>query len=250
MEIFNAPTARVCTVRRERTNTPLQALVTMNDVQFVEAARAPGASRCCEDGGRRRARLDFIDRALLAAPARTTERPSRAGESCNDDAAAVRIDAQPDAATCAARRPRRRIAKLRRTAARGRVWPRGPSLASAVLNLDEAIEQVMLTTHDGTTQSNSPRYAGAQFFARGSADGIGGAALASLWPSEGFARWPGRRGRRRIASLPHFAPKAKHVHLPVTWSAARRRSTCSTTSRRLKDWFDKDLPDSIRRASA
>jgi len=40
MATFDAPNREVCTVRRDRTNTPLQALVTLNDPVFIEAAQA------------------------------------------------------------------------------------------------------------------------------------------------------------------------------------------------------------------
>lgn len=50
MRIFDAPTREKCVVQRPITNTPLQALYTLNDVQFVEASRA-FAQRIFKEGG-------------------------------------------------------------------------------------------------------------------------------------------------------------------------------------------------------
>jgi Protein of unknown function (DUF1553)/Protein of unknown function (DUF1549) len=51
---FDAPSREMCTVRRVRTDTPLQALTTLNDPVFVEAARAL-AQRMAREGGTRAA---------------------------------------------------------------------------------------------------------------------------------------------------------------------------------------------------
>ncbi|MCM8531785.1 MAG: DUF1553 domain-containing protein [Lentisphaeraceae bacterium] len=50
MTAFDATTREKCTIERSRTNTPLQALVTLNDEQFVEASRF-FAERIMREGG-------------------------------------------------------------------------------------------------------------------------------------------------------------------------------------------------------
>lgn len=66
MQIFNAPTREHAIVRRERTNTPLQALVTMNDPQFVEASRFLAQTAMKEAGPDFSQRLGFMTVRLLA----------------------------------------------------------------------------------------------------------------------------------------------------------------------------------------
>ncbi|MCA9122025.1 MAG: DUF1553 domain-containing protein [Planctomycetaceae bacterium] len=96
MQIFDAPTREKCTIRRPRTNTPLQALVTLNDVQFVEAARNFAQRMMLEGGELQEERLAF---AYLQAVAREPSESERAALLSVFTTAIDHYKGNPDAAT-------------------------------------------------------------------------------------------------------------------------------------------------------
>jgi hypothetical protein len=63
---FDAPSREFCTVRRVRTNTPLQSLTTLNDPSFFDAARALAGRVLREAGPSREARADYAFRLCVA----------------------------------------------------------------------------------------------------------------------------------------------------------------------------------------
>ena len=75
MAIFDAPTRETCSVVRNATNTPLQALVVMNETQFVEAAAALGQRMITEGGISPASRLTYGFR-LVTGRSPTTEEVS------------------------------------------------------------------------------------------------------------------------------------------------------------------------------
>jgi hypothetical protein len=69
MDAFDAPMRDVVCTRRQRTDTPLQALVTMNDVQWVEAARGLAERVVREAGPLPEDRINLMSEILLSRDA-------------------------------------------------------------------------------------------------------------------------------------------------------------------------------------
>jgi mono/diheme cytochrome c family protein len=73
MATFDAPDSFVCTVKRIPTNTPLQALVTMNDPVYVECCQALARKIVAEGGASVKDRATYGFRRCLARPPREAE---------------------------------------------------------------------------------------------------------------------------------------------------------------------------------
>jgi hypothetical protein len=129
---FDAPDRETCTVRRARTNTPLQALVLLNDPTYIEASRKLAERILTEGGETADARIDFLFRlatarrpsdrehAILMALLRDQERKYREDVKAAEEL--LKVGESNRNSTL----PKDQVA----------AWT---TMASAVLNLDEAV---------------------------------------------------------------------------------------------------------------
>ncbi|MEY3609416.1 MAG: hypothetical protein RLZZ447_2204 [Verrucomicrobiota bacterium] len=132
MQILDGPTRETCVVARPRTNTPLQALLLLNDEGYVEAARALAARVLVPSGLPDAARCTELFRLVLARPPAPEELAvlqgllTRQQQRYRDDPAAARR------LTAVGATPAGRKLDPAELAA----WT---TVAQTVLNLDEAL---------------------------------------------------------------------------------------------------------------
>jgi hypothetical protein len=132
MATFDAPNREVCTVRRVRTNTPLQALVTLNDPVYIEAAQALARKIVAEGGATPADRANFAFRLCLARPPHADEQERLVQLF---QRSLTKFESQPDAARRLATEP---IGPLPKdlSAPELAAWT---VVGNVLLNLDEAL---------------------------------------------------------------------------------------------------------------
>lgn len=134
MSNFDGPNREQSCTRRERSNTPLQALQLMNDVQHVEAARALAERVLCEGGDTPEGRVTFLYRTVLSrCPTADETRIVLAGLARQ----LALYQAAPEQAkqlVASGESPVRHVAPVEETAA----WT---MIASVILNTDETLNR-------------------------------------------------------------------------------------------------------------
>ena len=232
MATFDAPSREICTVRRVRTNTPLQAFVTLNDPVYVEAAQALArrivARRRRDDRGPGPLRAA----ALPGPAAAATQQVEQSVELYRERSATT--TAQDDEGRPGNWRPTRSgrcpTGMDRRRA--GRLDGRGQRAAEPRWRADEgliAIRTVLMTRDlDQTRRPHDPP-ALPQGLRRPASGAI---ALGGAHSADARPRSRAVRPRNPLAPRPpHFAAEGQERHLPAHVRRRRRSRTCSTTSR-------------------
>ena len=132
MMTFNAADREQCSVRRDLTTTPLQALTMMNNVTFVEASRFV-AERVQREGGKRFGeRLEYLFKLILSRPPTRAERQAMLQDYRSHRAEFVEDTDGAAGLLAIGEKQRDRRMPLVETA----TWA---MLANTLMNLDEAI---------------------------------------------------------------------------------------------------------------
>ncbi len=134
MATFDAPSREVCALKRDSTNTPLQALVTLNDPSFVEAAQSMARQIVLDKGSKLddRGRLDL---AIQLCTARSGTKAELDALQQLLTAATEQLRQQPDAAKSLATDPLGPL-PANSDAAELAAWT---ALCNVLLNLDEVL---------------------------------------------------------------------------------------------------------------
>ncbi len=131
---FDAPSREVCTIRRLRTNTPLQALVTLNDPVFWEAAQGLARRITEEGGGEPAERVAYAVLLCLARPPAPDEQTRLVGLFHQ---ARTRLQSQPEQAERLATEPLGPLPPETDVAALA-AWT---VVSNVLLNLDETLSK-------------------------------------------------------------------------------------------------------------
>lgn len=127
LSTFDAPNRESCTVRRERTNTPLQALLLMNDPQYMEAAVAMARRAMDEGGSDPVAKVEFLSSLAMLNPDNQVQRKEL--EALYFDGLTY-FQKNPEAAS--------KLVSEGETPAELAAWA---VVCNAILNLDEVVSQ-------------------------------------------------------------------------------------------------------------
>ena len=220
-------------------NTPLQALVTLNDPQFVEAARSLAQAAIREGGPTAESRLDFARAAAAGPPAcarRRAARPwPRSTRCCG-------------ITTPAPTRPTQLLAVGESKADPDARCAAAGGVDHAHQRVDESgrgVEQVNVRSRIADHETHGISRRGAQFL--NTRRGTLGCAAATFAVARRSCRWARPGQPSRLAASAPISPARPSTSSTCTWSAGPSQIDLYDYKPKMDEWYDKDLPDSIRR---